>query len=302
MTQPDDALTTSQEVRQRHAGRTEVLDKVKALMLLADDMHATLPLVANYFGVSEKTIESVVLDHRQELEANGLRVLRGADLREFATSFEEGTNPVGPKTRSLAVFNRRAILNIAMLLRDSAVARDVRAMLLDAAERLPDLATADGQIELLSRMLDVARRNKALETANAVQAKELESARPRAEYVDRFVNATDDVFTVNTVAGQFGVSEPVFRAYLVDRKVIYRRHLGNRWSRKKKRLVPEYEWLARAQYRSWFTPKDQPEAPRLHNGQMRTTLYFNAVGKERVQQLVQRHPIGSPKPLDDEAA
>lgn len=128
------ALVESRTLRQQYAGRVDVLDRVKALALLPDGVHATTEIVAGYFEVPVKTIESVVGDNREELEANGHRVLRGEELRDFATSFGEVANPVGPKTRSLALFTRRTILNVGQLLRDSDVARRVRQYLLDVEQ------------------------------------------------------------------------------------------------------------------------------------------------------------------------
>lgn len=297
MTHPDDALITSRELRDKNAGRVDVLDKVKALAMLPGDTYVTTEMVAAYFEVGVDAIRSAVHDNRDEVESDGYRVATGAELNSFK---EFGV--VGARASSLALFPRRAVLRLGMLLRDSPVARGLRDHLLDAEQSLPDLSTSDGQIVLLSRMLEIAKRNKALELANATQAKELESARPQTDYVKRHVDAIQDVFTVDTVANQLGVTEPAFRAYLVGHDIIRRRHVGNRWSKKQQRRVPEYEWLARGKYRTWFTSKDQPEAPRLHNGQMRTTLYFNAVGKQRIRQFVDRYPISAPLSLDDEAA
>ncbi|WP_344524262.1 restriction endonuclease [Streptomyces albiaxialis] len=109
-------------------GHTEVLDRVKTLTLLPDDLHMTTRMVAAYFGVGIKAIRSLVVDHRQELEANGYRVLTGAEL----SSFKELSSLDKHTGRHLALFTRRTVLNVAMLLRDSVVARQVRTYLLDA--------------------------------------------------------------------------------------------------------------------------------------------------------------------------
>ncbi|OKH99863.1 hypothetical protein A6A06_22685 [Streptomyces sp. CB02923] len=115
--------------------RTEVLDKVKALALLPDGVHATTEVVAEYFVVHKEAVKKVTQRHRDELAANGMRVLRGPDLREFQRDnlslLEEGY----PQAKSnLTLYTRRTLLNIAMLLRDSEVARAVRTYLLDVEE------------------------------------------------------------------------------------------------------------------------------------------------------------------------
>jgi hypothetical protein len=125
-------LLESKTLRDSVLDRTDVLDRVKALSLLPDGVHVTTAMVATYFEVAETVINNLLSRHRQELESNGLRVLRGSDLREYQNlnmSFSSGGYP--QRRSSLALWSRRAVLNIAMLLRESAIARQVRAYLLD---------------------------------------------------------------------------------------------------------------------------------------------------------------------------
>ncbi|MGW5651690.1 restriction endonuclease [Streptomyces humi] len=143
----ESALLESKTLRNSVLDRTDVLDRVKALSLLPDGTHVTTAMVAAYFEVGLTAISSLVHDHREELEASGYRVLTGSEL----TSFKEFSGSQS-RTRSLALFSRRAILNVSMLLRDSEVARQVRVYLLDmeylartqpvdnsASTELPDL-------------------------------------------------------------------------------------------------------------------------------------------------------------------
>ncbi|WP_327324818.1 restriction endonuclease [Streptomyces sp. NBC_01210] len=119
-------LLESRSLRKGVVARTEVLDRVKTLSLLPDGMHVTTAMVATYFAVAETVIYNLVSDHRSELEANGYRVLAGEELTRF-----KRVSGIHSRTRSLALFTRRAVLNVAMLLRDSEVARQVRTYLLD---------------------------------------------------------------------------------------------------------------------------------------------------------------------------
>lgn len=121
-------LTESRSLRTQYNERTDVLDKVKALSLLPDDVHATTEIVADYYEVGAEAVASIVKDHRTELEANGRRVITGDELKSF-----KDLNQIDAR-RSLAIYNRRAILNVGQLLRDSAVARQVRTYLLDIEE------------------------------------------------------------------------------------------------------------------------------------------------------------------------
>lgn len=120
------ALLESKSLRRSVLDRSEVLDKVKALSLLPDGMHVTTAMVAAYFEVGLEAIRSLLHDHRTELEANGYRVLTGTEL----SSFKE-LSGLQSRSRALALFPRRAVLNVAMLLQGSEVARQVRVYLLD---------------------------------------------------------------------------------------------------------------------------------------------------------------------------
>jgi restriction system protein len=127
-------LLESRELRDSVMDRVHVLDKIKALSLLSDGVHMTTQLVANYFEVGEAIIRQLVHRHRSELTSNGMRVVRGADLREFESDNMSLSTESRQARRSLMLYPRRAVLNIAMLLRDSNVARQVRTYLLDTEE------------------------------------------------------------------------------------------------------------------------------------------------------------------------
>lgn len=163
------ALTESRTLREQYADRTDVLDKVKALAMLPDGTHVTTEAVASYYEVPLTTIESVVEDNREELASNGRRVLKGAELRRFATPFGGVANlGLSPMARQLAVFSRRAVLNVGQLLRDSEVARQVRTYLLDAeSEAEPRLG--DDLLDELELSND--RTAKAIAIARAAQAR-----------------------------------------------------------------------------------------------------------------------------------
>ncbi|WAL72921.1 hypothetical protein OU787_16260 [Kitasatospora sp. YST-16] len=186
------ALLESRTLRSGLCERTEVLDEVKALVLLPDGLYVTTRMVADYFEVHEDAIYSVLRRHRQELEGNGFTVLKPVDnpgnqpvktngwqvsgpqggdqwsegavrsahpvdnpenqtfkMKVWQVSGTEGgdgapyvpappvDNPYGRPQgggNGVALYSRRAVLNVAMLLRDSEVARQVRGRLLDAVE------------------------------------------------------------------------------------------------------------------------------------------------------------------------
>ena len=125
---PEVALLESRALRDSVNNRTDALDKVKALILLPDGLHVTTRIVADYFEVTERALNSLMRRHREELESNGFTILTGPEAAAFVSFNMKLTQVRG---HGIAVYPRRAVLNVAMLLRDSAVARRVRTHLLD---------------------------------------------------------------------------------------------------------------------------------------------------------------------------
>ena len=138
-------LLQRKEAREDCITRVEVLDKVGELLLLPNTEYATTEQVANYYEVGIEAINSLVKDHREELQGNGFRVFKNSDIKVFDLKFfkdfkknrsvityimdDEEELKVGNKGVSL--FPKRAILNVGMLLRDSEVAKEIRSRLLD---------------------------------------------------------------------------------------------------------------------------------------------------------------------------
>jgi hypothetical protein len=137
------ALTESPSLRAVHAGRVDVLDKVKLLSLLPDNVHATTELVAAYYEVTPEAIDQIVKRNRAEVEENGYRVLSRAEFEGVTGD----TLKLSPQARRVAVFSRRAILNVGQMLTGSDVAKAVRAYLLDIEE----VATQVQRVEAIER-------------------------------------------------------------------------------------------------------------------------------------------------------
>ena len=134
-------------------------------------------------------------------------------------------------------------------------------------------------------LIDLARD---AEVGRLAAEEKLAIAGPKAEYVDAFVSGEKDASTLRVVANQLQIGEKELRSVLMDRKAIYQKLEGRRFSRSKGRMVAEYSWHAYASHRSWFVERDQPEAPRYHNGQMRTTLYVTPIGKVKISDLLRQ--------------
>jgi len=90
--------------------------------------------IADFFEVTERTIENCLEKNEKELSKNGYEVLNGKRLIDFKLvwqhSFDNETDFV-IKTVRLGIFNFRTFLNVAMLLIDSDKARVLRGVILD---------------------------------------------------------------------------------------------------------------------------------------------------------------------------
>jgi hypothetical protein len=167
--QPNElVLTESRTMRAQTAGRVDVLDKVKALALLPDGVHATTEIVASYYEVDAKTIDSLVSRNRSELEENGLRKLVGEELRDYKKATDPRSEGLSARSKSLRLFTRRAILNVGQLLTESDVARQVRTYLLE----LEEAAAPEARTEAIEMVALSEARMRVLKAAEGIVASE----------------------------------------------------------------------------------------------------------------------------------
>ncbi|ANO05272.1 phage antirepressor KilAC domain-containing protein [Mycobacteroides immunogenum] len=176
----DLTLASARSERDALADRVEVLDKVGVLRTLPDDMNVTTEMVASFYDVPVKTIQTLVMRNREELDDDGLNVVSRAD-------FELTFNMKAGRAGTFLIYPRRAVLRIGMLLRDSRVARQVRDHLLDS-ER--PIATREERFAIA--LLDA----KAMIDQRDDRIAELE---PKARKFDNFLSADGD-YDVNETA------------------------------------------------------------------------------------------------------
>ena len=154
----DSVLIESKSARDHQLARvsperaTEILNKVKALYfaLWKGVGTATTEQLAEFYQVPEVNIRQLVKPYQQEFEADGLKVVRGKDLKDASNPFLLAT-----KTTQLTIWTPRAALRLGMLLRNSAVAKAVRTSLLDTVEKV--IPEQSQEIERLKLELEVAR-------------------------------------------------------------------------------------------------------------------------------------------------
>lgn len=112
----------------------EALDKVKILNTMSDG-YMTIQMVAYYFEVSYDVIKKCIQRNQEELFMNGLVVLEGEELRHYKMSgILQGDIMSHRRINRLILLNRRVILNIAMLLRDSVIAKAIRYTILNVLD------------------------------------------------------------------------------------------------------------------------------------------------------------------------
>jgi hypothetical protein len=207
----DLTLATARAERDALADRTDVLDRVGVLRMLPDDVHVTTAMVAEFYQVDRETILTIVKRNRDELDDDGYRVV---GRREFEETFILN---VSSSANAFALFPRRAVLRIGMLLRDSEVAQRVRDYLLDAEQSGRELS----EDEIVMRALEIQNRKiRALTTENHRLTEKVAEDAPKVNYVELYV-ADNDLLKLRVVAANNDVPEEWLRDLLLAKGWIY---------------------------------------------------------------------------------
>lgn len=211
----EEELLESRQEREKHLERIEVLDKVKALIVLPNDIGATTQMVADYFEVDYEVIKKCIQRNKEELESNGLSTIEGEQLRDIKSRCQ-----IQSRARSLTIFNRRSILNVAMLLRDSLIAKEIRKQLLDAAEEKEVKETVVNNIDE-ETMLRLAILTAEDDTERLIAVNKLDNFRkrhikelqltieeqtPKVESFNQFLDTTNTI-TWDIVAKNLGIGK-----------------------------------------------------------------------------------------------
>jgi regulator of replication initiation timing len=156
MTIKSDVFIESKSLRESVINRIEVLDRVKNLFLLPDDLHVTVDMAANYYEVEASIIQKTISRNRVELELDGMKVLSGKRLADFKSA-----SGIVSRAPSITLIPKRAILRMGMLLRDSEVAKAVRTNLLDLEEesKPKNLVQIPTELNLLGQISDAIQQS-----------------------------------------------------------------------------------------------------------------------------------------------
>lgn len=278
-------LVTNKNLREELIGKVEVLDKVGTLLLLDELDMATVEMVAEYYGVTVEVVKMCVKNNRDEIENDGYKVWKKLDFNESKinllsstkTNFTVGLgeSELVVSNRGIALFPKRAILRIGMLLRDSEVAKEVRTQLLNVAE-----VVKENNDEMLTQEID---KEKQLYMNIMFAANETERAiaiNEHLKYMNRYkekakryeeIYHSEKIYTVTEVAKDLGMSARKLNAILNNLGIQYKQN--GTWH-----LYAQHEHLV-------------PSHCDYHITEYGQTMKWTNVGREWIMELLKEHNL-----------
>lgn len=278
-------LVTNKDLREELIGKVEVLDKVGTLLLLDELDMATVEMVAEYYGVTVEVVKMCVKNNRDEIENDGYKVWKKLDFNESKinllsstkTNFTVGLgeSELVVSNRGIALFPKRAILRIGMLLRDSEVAKEVRTQLLNVVE-----VVKENNDEMLTQEID---KEKQLYMNIMFATNETERAiaiNEHLKYMNRYkekakryeeIYHSEKIYTVTEVAKDLGMSARKLNAILNNLGIQYKQN--GTWH-----LYAQHEHLV-------------PSHCDYHITEYGQTMKWTNVGREWIMELLKEHNL-----------
>ena len=265
-------MVESREVREQYMERTEVLDKVKHLLLLPEMECMTTQQVADYFEVPFETIRSTFKYHADEFELDGVKKYSASEIKsligwnstnlksenqrgKFVIFFENGYEVAIPNV-GVNMYPKRAVLRMGMLLRDSKIAKEVRTQLLNAFETTTVEQRVDAietEQELLNKV--AAAFSSGNQSELLVAAQELDKYRKRcittlesekeilAGRAYEWSNRSSLTKIMRTFAGKLGIGFAVAYSMLFD-ELLYKHGI----SLKARGAKPYTQWIKDSEF------------------------------------------------------
>lgn len=171
-------LVERRELREETIDRVDTLNKVKSLLLIPSVEVATAQMVADFYEVPKKTIETLTLRNRDELDTDGMYLLTKSSTlnlqvegliktKYYAEVKLSDSSCIRVNNRGALAYPKRAILRVGMLLRDSEIAREVRNQLLNVLMASHDSVKTQAIDEEQSLLMEIT---KAMMNGDAVAA------------------------------------------------------------------------------------------------------------------------------------
>ena len=133
---------------------TSVLERVGNLVTLPRTGFATTEQVAEFYEVNIETIRKIVIRHRDELDNDGYQVLNSKKFSAFYPELEK------TRARYIAVFPRRAVLRVGMVLVESEVAKLVRHYLLAIEDQSLGAVDRHNLLQVAEQLHNHAEKNR----------------------------------------------------------------------------------------------------------------------------------------------
>ena len=232
------------EFREKFIEKTDILDKVKKLFLIPEMDVMTTRMVADYFEVEVDTIQRVYQRNKDEVKDDGVASKNSRDLRGFWSEqniqiknfpggfvVKYGDTPLNFSNGNVKLFSKRAVLRIAMLLRDSKVAKEIRTQLLNSFEHTAEEKRTAGLMIEKDLMLKVGRAYTSGDIQVFAEAA-MEHVRYLCRHMDK-LNAEIDVLSKDNKILAEGILDWTDRASLNKAVRILagkcRKHYGEIW-------------------------------------------------------------------------
>ncbi|MGH0943035.1 hypothetical protein ACQVTS_17375 [Bacillus mycoides] len=157
ITEANEAATSIIDARTKRdelSERIEVLEKVKALVLLPNIGMLTARQIADFYETDLKTIQKVYSRHRAEIQSDGYVTMIGRDLvkklevdtvstsnitvKRGHTELEVNGEMMKISNSTVRLYSARAALRFGMLLHDCKIAQKVRTQLLNIRDNADD--------------------------------------------------------------------------------------------------------------------------------------------------------------------
>ena len=190
-----------------------IMDEYKTITTINNMEYETLDRVAEYFEVDYECIKKLVQNNKLELIKNGLLILKGKETRKLLV--RENNSPTNYRgyfiadnrkfaNKSNILVNKRCFLNMAMLLRDSKVAQDIRSKILDIVlneNPKTEISTIDNT-EILNKIDDLtniiirlSKENKELKNMVKDLSNKIDDLNKKSKFI---TTNNNDITIINT--------------------------------------------------------------------------------------------------------